>query len=140
MAKFKLVNIFDEKKIEKYNNSCFWKQCDLIPYFREGYVCFSYNEDYSFEELTRIFLQGNDDEQIGAISSIAEKYPTELYRLICDQKDYFSPKKLNFVFNFVVPSYLPLALPKERLIDYEFNKQFSTDIWVKILVKIRSLL
>lgn len=140
MAKFKLVNIFDEKKIDKYNSNCFWKQCVLLPYYRERYICFSHNEDFSFEELTKTFLQGNDDEQIGAISIIAERYPCELYRWIYNQRDYFPPKKLRFIFDFVVPSYLPLILPKEQLIDYEFNKEFSNDIWVNILVEIRSLL
>ena len=140
MAKFKLVNACDEKKIDKYSNSCFWKQCVLLPCYRERYVCFCNNEDLSFEELTKTFIQGNDDEQIGAMSIIAERYSCELHRLICSRRDYFSPQKLRFIFDFVVPSYLPLILPKERLIDYEFDKKFSNDVWVNILAEIRPLL
>lgn len=140
MAKFKLVNICDEKKIRKYSSNGFWKQCVLLPCYQERYICFSSNEDLSFEELTLTFIHGNNDEQIGAMSIIAERYPCELHRLICSQKDCFSPKKLRFIFDFVVPSYLPLILPKERLIDYEFDKDFSDDTWVNILVELRSLL
>ena len=112
----------------------------LLPCYRERCVCFCNNEDLSFEELTKTFIQGNDDEQIGAISIIAEDYPFELYRFICNQKDNFSPEKLRFILDFVIPSYLPLILPKEQLINYEFDKEFSNDIWVNILMEIRSIL
>lgn len=140
MSKFKLVNICDKKKIGKYSSNGFWKQSVLLPCYREKYICFSCNEDLSFEELIQTFIHGNDEEQIGAMSIIAERYPCELYRLICSQRNYLSQQKLRFIFDVVVPSYLPLILPKERLIDYEFDKELSNDIWVNILVEIRSLL
>lgn len=140
MAKFKLVNICDEKKIDKYSSNCCWNQCVLLPCYQERYICFCNNENFSFEELIKIFIQGNDDEQIGSMSIIAKEYPCELHRLICSQRDYFSPKRLRFIFNFVIPSYLPLVLPKERLIDYEFDNEYSDDIWVNILAEIRTLL
>ncbi len=140
MEKFKLVNICDEKAFGKYNSNCYWKKSVLLPCYREGYICFSCNENYSFEELIKIFLHGNDDDQIGAISIISEKYPCELYKFICNQRDYFPPKKLKFLFELVVPSYLPLVLPQERLMNYEFNQELLNDIWVNILVEIRALL
>ena len=140
MKNFVLVNIRDEKKLKKYKRNRSFEQSVILPYYSEGYICFSSRKNYTFEELTKMFLQGDDDEQIGAISIIAESHPCELHQLICNQKDNFSPEKLRFIFDFVVPSYLPLILPKERLIDYEFNKEFSSDIWVGILVEIRSLL
>lgn len=138
MRKFKLVNSRDEKKIAKYNGNGSWKQSILLPYYREGYICFSCNKDYSFEELINMFFHGNDDEQIGALSIIAESYPRDLYKLICNHSGCFPPRKLKFIFDFVVPSYLPLILPKERLMDYKFNEEFLNDIWVNILVAIRS--
>lgn len=140
MKNFVLVNIRDEKELKKYQKDRSFKESVILPYYGEGYICFSSRNNYSFEELTKMFLQGNEDEQIGAISIIAERHPCELYRFICNQSSCFSPKKLRFIFDFVVPSYLPLILPKERLIDYEFAQEFSNDIWVNILVEIRSLL
>ena len=137
---FVLVNIRDEKEIKKYQKDQSFEQSVILPYYSEGYICFSSRQNYSFEELTEMFFQGDEDEQIGAISIISERYSCELYRLICNQSDCFSPKKLRFIFDFVVPSYLPLILPKERLMDYEFAQEFLSDIWVNILVKIRSLL
>jgi len=138
MTKFKLVSFFDEKKIRKYSSSNSWKQCPLLPWYGERYVCFSRNEENSFEELVKTFLKGNSDERIGAISMIAERYPGELYQLICNQRDFFSLSKLRYIFYDVIPSYLPLYLPKERLMDYEFVGEFSNDIWVKILVELRT--
>ena len=140
MPKFKLVDLCDEKKIGKYSSSGVWKSCVLLPYYRERYMCFCNSEDLSFEELTQIFIQGNDDNQIGAMSMIAERYPCELYQLICSRRNDFSPQKLRWIFDCVVPDYLPLVLPKERLMDYMFDKEFSNNIWVNILVEIRSLL
>lgn len=140
MRCFKLVNIRDEKKIKKYQKNHSFKQSDILPYYGEGYICFSSCENYSFEALIKMFLQGNEDEQIGAISIIAESYPCELYKSICNYSDYYTHKKLKFIFDFVVPSYLPLILPKERLMNYEFDDEFSNDIWVNILVAIRSRL
>lgn len=46
MAKFILVNICDEKKIGKYSSSCFWKECKILPYYQERYICFASNEDF----------------------------------------------------------------------------------------------
>ena len=140
MKNFVLVNICDEKKLRKHQKDRSLKQSVILPYYGEKYVCFSSCKDYFFEELIKMFLQGNDDEQIGAISIIAEKYPRDLYWLIRNQRNYFSPKKLKFIFDFVLPDYLPLVLPKEQLIDYEFNKEYSNDIWVNILMEIRCLL
>jgi len=87
-----------------------------------------------------MFLQDNDNEQIGAISIIAERYPYELYRFIRDNRDCFPLQKLRFILDFVVPSYLPLIIPKEQLLCYEFSKEYSNDIWVNILSEIRTLL
>ena len=140
MKNFVLVNIRDEKNLNKYKKSLAYKQSVILPYYSEGYTCFSLHKNYSFEQLIKIFLQGTEEEQIGAISIIAERYPYELYQLIYCRKDCFSQKKLKFILDFVIPSYLPLVLPKERLINYEFDKEFSNDVWVNILVKIRSLL
>ena len=140
MKNFVLVNIRDEKKVKKYQKNCSFKQSIILPYYGEGYTCFSSRKNFSFEELAKMFLQGDEDEQIGAISIIAERHPCELHRIICNQRYNFPLEKLSFIFDFVVPSYLPLILPKERLIDYEFDKEFSNDIWVNILEVIRSLL
>lgn len=134
------MNIYDEKKIKRYicNNS--WKQCELLPYYRERYVCFCQVGDLSFEELIKIFFRGNANDQIGAMSIIAEKYPDKLYQLICKGHDTFSHKALRFILDFVLPDYLPLFLPKDRLMNYEFGREFSNDIWVRILMEVRSLL
>lgn len=139
MGNFVLVNNRDEKKIKKYKKNCYFKQCDILPYYGDAYLCFSSCKEYSFEELIKMFLKGDEDEQIGAISIVAESYSCELYRLICNHRDNFPLEKLRFIFDFVVPSYLPLILPRERLIDYEFDKEFANDTWVNILVEIRSL-
>lgn len=137
MKNFVLVNIRDERQLTKYIKNRFLKQSVILPYYSDAYMCFSSGENYSFKELMKMFLQGDEDEQIGAFSIIAEKYPCELYKLICNQIDFFSPQKLRFILNIVIPSYLPLILPKERLMDYEFAQEFSNDIWVKILLEIR---
>lgn len=110
-----------------------------MPYFREEYICFSCNRDYSFEELINLFLQDNDAEEIGAISVVAESYPYDLYKFISNN-NYLNYRKLKFIFDYVVPGYLPLVLPKERLMDYEFNEEFLDNTWVKILLVIRSYL
>ena len=140
MKHFVLVNIRDEKKIKKYQKNRSFKQSVILPYYGEGYSCFSSCKNYSFEELIKIFLEGDEDEQIGAVSIIAESHPCELYRLICNQRDGIPLEKLRFIFDFVIPSYLPLILPKERLIDYKFENEYSNDVWVNILLEIRSLL
>ena len=140
MARFKLVDLCDEKKIGKYSGGGVWKACALLPCYRERYMCFCSCENLSFEELTEIFIQGRDDDQIGAMSLIAERYPCELYQWICSRRNDFSPQKLRWIFDHVVPDYLPLALPKEQLMEYTFDKEFSNDIWVNIFTEIRSLL
>lgn len=140
MKNFVLVNIRDERKIKKHQKDDSLKPSVILPYFCEGYACFSSNKAYSFDELIHLFLHGNEDEIIGAISIIAERYPHELYKHICHHADCFAPEKLKFLFDYVVPSYLPLLLPKERLPNYVFDEEFTSDIWVNILVAIRSLL
>ena len=140
MKNFVLVNIRDEKNIKKYEKDCYFKQSVILPYYADGYLCFSSCNNYSFEELLKMFLKGDEDERIGAISIIAESYSCELYQLICNEKACLSLENLRFIFDFVIPSYLPLVLPKERLIDYEFDDEFSNNLWVKILLEIRALL
>lgn len=140
MGSFKLVRICDEKGMDQYTGNGSWKPCVLLPCYRERYACFCQSGDLSFEELIKMFFHGNDDDQIGAMSLIAENYPDELYQMICIEQSAFSHKSLKFIFEFVLPDYLPLFLPKEQLTDFEFDKEFSNDIWVRILKKIRSLL
>lgn len=140
MKNFVLINIRDEKQLRKYQKDRYLRQSVLLPYYEEGYICFSSRENYSFEELTEMFLVGDEAEQIGSVSIIAEYYPDELYRFICDQRQNLPSKKVKFILDFVIPSYLPIALPKERLMDYELHQDMSDDIWVKILLVIRTLL
>ena len=134
MKNFKLISIYDEKSLNKYNSDSRWKESDLLPRFSERTVCFSCNREFSFEELIELFLHGNGAEEIGSISIIAEHFPQELYHLICDRKNMFHSKKLRFLLEEVAPSYLPLVLPAERLMDYEFKEEFLNDIWVDILI------
>ena len=136
MKDFVLVDIHDKNKLKKCQRDISLKQIVILPYFREEYICFSCNRDYSFEELINLFLQDNDAEEIGAISVIAESYPYDLYKFISNN-NYLNYRKLKFIFDYVVPGYLPLVLPKEQLMDYEFNEEFFDNTWVKILLEIR---
>lgn len=137
MGCFRLISIRHTKEIKKYNNDFNWKRSTLLPYYREGYVCFSRNKDYSYEELKKLFIYGNDDEQIGAISVIAECFPNELYQSMCDDSCYIPVKRINYLLDYVIPNYLPLILPKEQLVDYNFSDAFFDDIWVRILAEIK---
>lgn len=128
-----------KNKLKKCQKDISLKQIVILPYFREEYICFSCNRDYSFEELINLFLQDDDAEEIGAISVIAESYPYDLYKFISNN-NYLNYRKLKFIFDYVVPGYLPLVLPRERLMDYEFNEEFLDNTWVKILLVIRSYL
>lgn len=112
MNNFKLISISNSRELNKYINDSCWNCSVLLPYYQERYACFSYNKDYSFEVLIDLFLYGNDSDQIGAISLIAEKFPYELYKFISDDKKYIPLNKLKFLLNIVIPSYLPLILPK----------------------------
>ena len=140
MKNFVLVNIRDEKQIKKYQKSRSFHQSVILPYYNEGYVCFSSLETYSFEELITLFLNGDTDEEIGAISIIAKHYPGELYQIISEQSNLFSLKEIKFLFNYVVPSYLPIVLPPELLSSYVFEGENAKDVWVNILMQLRSLL
>lgn len=137
MKDFLLVNIRDEKQLKKFQRNSALKQSVLLPCFCEGYVCFSFDKEYSFEELLTLFLHGDMEEAIGAVSIIAESFPQDLYILMRNHADYFTPEKLKFLLDFVVPSYLPLMLPKERIMEYDFQEKFSDDIWVNILQVIK---
>ena len=140
MKNFVLVNIRDEKELKKYQKNHSFRQNIILPYYNEGYVCFSSRETYSFEELITLFLNGDTDEQIGAISIIAKHYPSELYQIISEQSNLFSLKKIKFIFDYVAPSYLPIVLPQEQLNNYEFDNEYAKDVWVNILMMLRSLL
>ena len=141
MGNFVVINIRDEKEIKKCRENPFFKQSVILPHYVEGYVCYSSScKNYSFEELIKMFFQGNEDEQIGAVSIVAENYPCELYQFICHQKNKIPYEKLRFIFDCVIPGYLPLVLPKEGLMDYKFNSEFSNNTWVKMLEEIRVLL
>ena len=67
-------------------------------------------------------------------------YSYELYKFLGDRNHQMPSKKLKFLLDYVIPSYLPLILPNEKLENYNFNKNFSNDIWVNILTVIRSRL
>lgn len=137
MNNFVLIDISDETKLNKYSNDPHWNRSALLPYYQERYVCFSYGENRSFEFLIDLFLHGNDSDQIGAVSLIAERFPEELYVFLRDSENYIPHNKLKFLSDIVVPSYLPLFLPREKLMSYDFQKCFSDDIWVRILSEIK---
>lgn len=138
MGNFILVNIRDDKAVRKRQKDYSLIQSVILPYYCEGYVCFSLNKNYSWEELIYLFLNGDEDEEIGSISIIAEKFPCELYKFICNHADCFTNKKLKFVLDYVVPSYLPIILSKEQLLDYKFKNEHLSNIWVKILTVIKN--
>lgn len=140
MKEFILIIAHDEKKLKLYQANSDWRQSAILPSFSEGYVCFSAKKDFTFEELLDLFLRGNTNEEIGAISLIAEEFPRHLYERIHDHIDLFSPKKLHFLINDVIPQYLPLILPEKEWSVYEFGKEFSDDVWVKIWNEIRGYL
>ncbi len=133
---FLLISIRNERKIKKYNNRNF-KKVNILPCYSEEYVCFSLSKEYSFEELITLFLYGNSEEQIGAVSIIAQDYDYELYEFICAHGEIFGVKKLKYLLEYVVPDFLPLSLPKERLAGYRFDEEYSNCVWVKILTEIR---
>lgn len=137
MKHFRLVSVYDEKKQHQYESDPCLKRSDLLPSF-ERTVCFSDNRDFSFEELMTLFLRNKKEDSIGAISVIAEHFPAELYRFICDNAENISPKTWRFLCEEVIPCYLPLVLPKERLMDYAFSEEYASDIWVAILTEVRS--
>lgn len=138
MADFKMISIRDFKKESKYIHDSSWKRSVLLPCFREDYTCFCRNKDYSFDELNWLFFHGNDSDQIGAISVIAEQFPYELYEFIKDSNHYIPSKHSKFLLQFVIPDYLPLILPKDKLTIYVFSETYSDDIWVNILAAMRT--
>lgn len=140
MKEFILIHARNEKKLKLYQADPKWRQSPILPSFSEGYICFSANKDFTFEELLNLFLCGNTDEKIGAISLIAEEFPHHLYERIHNHLDLFSPNKLQFLINDVAPQYLPLILPEEKRSTYEFGKEFSDDVWVKIWNELKTYL
>lgn len=140
MKSFALVNVRDEKKVKEYKKSPSFKQSEILPCYSEGYICFSSRKDYSFEELMKMFLQGDEDERIGAISIIAERFPHDLYDFIRDNNHYIPSQQVKFLVESVASSYLPLVLSANELTTYIFDEDYSDDIWVKILTALQSRL
>ncbi len=138
MKKFVLINICENKKIREYTSDSNWKHIKLLPYYNDTYICFSINKDYSFAELMDMFIFGNTSEQIGSISIIAEKYPMDLYGNLLDNIHLFPRKQIEFLFNRVIGSYLPLIVPQNKLLEYDFGDNYSTDIWVNIFLLIKA--
>lgn len=138
MKNFVLVNIRDEIKLKKYQENRSVNQIDILPYYGEGYACFSSRKEHSFEELIRMFLKGDEDEQIGAISVISKKYPTDLYKYLSDNLDSLPSRSIKFLLYRVVNSYLPLVIPEDDLLGYDFGDNCSNDIWVNIFLLIRA--
>lgn len=93
MKRFILINVRDIKKIIKYNNDCLWKRSNILPYYKDEYMCFSRNENYSFDELINLFLGSTDEEEIGSISVIAENFPYELYMFVYENRNHVPKKK-----------------------------------------------
>ena len=137
VEEFKLVNIRDTKKISEYLQNDLWIQSPLIPYYREAYICFSLDKAYSFEELKFLFQFGRESERIGAISLIAEQFPEHLCEYIHAEKCDFSAQQIQFIIERVVPDYLPLMIPKDKIMEYTFDGIYAEDIWVKMLSNFR---
>ena len=137
MNDFVLISISDRTKLNKFSNDPHWNESPLLPCYTDKYVCFSHGESYSFEVLINLFLHGNDSDQIGAVSLIAERFTDGLYDFLCDSENHISHDKLEFLSDTVIPSYLPLFLPKDKIMSYDFQESFSEDIWVRILSEIK---
>lgn len=133
MSEFVLINITNCKKIDRYQNDMGWNKVFILPYYADVYVCFSRLEMYGFEQLMQIFMGGNDDEQIGSISLIAEYYPSELYQYLTVHGDTVSKRKKYFLMEKVIPDYLPIYLPSNKLHSFNFNPEEMKNIWVRIL-------
>ena len=139
MKQFVIVSIFDDKKINKYHEDNMWKKSDLIPFF-DSEICFSRNKEFAFEDLIELFLHGDEDEQIGALSIIAENFSAELLEYLNLKEDTIPVERVKYLMNYVLPDYLPLYLSKEKLITYEFSENYKDDVWVKILYWLRKRL
>ncbi len=137
MNYFELIGTGDGTKLNKYSNDPHWNRSALLPSYQERYVCFSYGGNRSFEFLIDLFLHGNDSNQIGAVSFIAERFPDRLYDFLRDSRNNIPRNKLKFLSDAVIPSYLPLFLPREKLMSYDFQESFSDDIWSRILSEIK---
>lgn len=114
------------------------KNSPIIPCYADRYLCFSVKKTFSFDELIRLFFDSEiEDDQIGAISLIAENYPDELYEFILHNDEIVPLPKKEFLLQKVVYYNLPLLLPKESFLNYNFEKDYSNDVWVKMLKTLR---
>lgn len=148
---FILLNVHDdfEKTLKKYRfsqvsdniyikNKEIWHEIELIPVYRDLYWCLMRDCNYSFDELSEWFSGKNKDDKIGAISIIAKDYPQKLYELISINGSRIGKKEAKFLLESVVPDFLPIILPREKLIEYDFKGEYKQDIWVKIFEKLKT--
>ena len=137
MNVFRLVELCDERALRKCAGDPALRPSPLLPCYRDTYACFARGRDLPFDELIGRFLGDEEDEAIGAISLIAERYPQELYAFVRDGGEYLPPEKRRFLWERVIPGYLPLILPPERLRDYAFGAEYADDVWVSMRDLIR---
>lgn len=140
MKQFEMVNICNTYKVYKYERSNEWIKSEIIPYYRERYACYALRKEYDFNELITLYLERNGAVQVGAISVIAEKFALELYGFICKKGKDIPRRKIKFLYEYVVPDYLPIILPRCILLQYDFTQTYPNDIWVKIYEKIKTYL
>lgn len=133
MHNFDIINIRDTKQLLKYTNDPSWRKISLIPLYSEGYCCFASNREFNFDELIDLFLHGSESDRIGSISLISEHFSSEFRNFVCDNNNYIPRNKVEYLINNVVPSFLPLLLPKDKIIDYVFDETYSDDHWVQTL-------
>lgn len=136
MKNFLLLDIRDIKKNIQYMDNPLWKLVKLSPYYSEMCTCYSRNCNYTFSELIHFFLEGSESERIGAISIISECYPDELYKFICD--NVIPKNKMKYLFDVILPYNLPIVVPKDKMMDYNFDKEYLENIWVKIFLAVKS--
>lgn len=133
MNNFVILNIHNDKLINKYTNNPTWKRIYIIPFYSDAYCCFARDREFYFDELVDLFLYGNESDQIGSISLISKYFSKEFREFVCDSNNFIPMNKVKYIINNVVPSFLPLVLPKDKIVEYVFDKKYSSDDWVQIL-------
>lgn len=137
MKAFKIISNSNEYQIKKYENDSKWIKIDILPHYAERFICFTTLHEHSFNILIKFFLSKDDEQRIGSMSIIAQQYSNELYAFIDNPNNHISSKDLNFIFNNVVVDFLPLLLPKDKVLSCQFNEPHNSDIWVEILQAIK---
>ena len=132
-------NGFTKTEDQIMRNGEEWNQIEIIPYYYNGYWCLTTQNKANFNQLWSFFLNGNDDELIGSISLIVDKYPKQLLSQVTQDINLLKKKIVKFLLNDVIPDYLPIVVDRKKIMTQIIPEEYEKNIWVKLLNELKTV-